>query len=58
MMASVYSQKTRFDLNIKDQTVRDVLKTIEKESNFRFFYNDEFNDLDNKLTFSVKQTNQ
>lgn len=56
MMASVYSQKARFDLDIKDQTVRDVLKTIEKESEFRFFYNDEFTDLDKKLTFSV--TNQ
>ncbi len=44
LMASVYSQKTRFDLDIKDQTVRDVLKTIENESLFRFFYNDEFTD--------------
>lgn len=53
MMASVYSQKTRFDLDIKDQSVRDVLKTIEKESLFRFFYNDEFTDLDKKLTLST-----
>ena len=42
MMASVYSQNARFDLDIKDQSVRDILKTIEKESLFRFFYNDEF----------------
>ena len=53
MMASVYSQKTRFDLDIKDQSVRDVLKTIENESLFRFFYNDEFTALDKKLTFST-----
>jgi TonB-linked SusC/RagA family outer membrane protein len=53
LMASVYSQKARFDLDIKDQSVRDVLKTIEKGSEFRFFYNDEFSDLDKKLTFSV-----
>jgi TonB-dependent starch-binding outer membrane protein SusC len=52
MMASVYSQKTRFDLDIKDQSLRDVLKTIENESLFRFFYNDEFTDLDKKLTFT------
>ncbi len=51
-MASVYSQKTRFDLDIRDQSVRDVLKTIENESLFRFFYNDEFNVLDKKVTFS------
>jgi hypothetical protein len=53
MMASVYSQNARFNLEIKDQSVRDVLKTIEKESEFRFFYNDEFTDLDRKLSFSV-----
>jgi TonB-dependent starch-binding outer membrane protein SusC len=53
MMASVYSQKTRFDLNVKDLTVRDVLKTIESESRFRFFYNDEFKDLDRKLSMNI-----
>jgi TonB-dependent starch-binding outer membrane protein SusC len=53
IMASVYSQQARFDLDIKDQTVRDVLKAIEKESQFRFFYNDEFSDLNKKVTFST-----
>jgi TonB-dependent starch-binding outer membrane protein SusC len=53
MMASVYSQNARFNLDVKDQSVRDVLKTIEKESDFRFFYNDEFTDLDKKLTFAL-----
>jgi len=45
IMASVYSQEARFDLDIKDQTVRDVLRNIENQSKFRFFYNDEFTDL-------------
>ena len=53
MMASVYSQSARFDLNIKDQSVRDVLKIIENESQFRFFYNDDFTDLNKTLTFST-----
>lgn len=53
LMASVYSQKARFDFEIKNQTVREILKTIEKESDFRFFYNDDFADLSKKLTFSV-----
>jgi TonB-linked SusC/RagA family outer membrane protein len=53
LIASVYSQQARFYLDIKDQSVRDILKTIEKESQFRFFYNDEFTDLDKKLTFSA-----
>jgi TonB-dependent SusC/RagA subfamily outer membrane receptor len=53
MMASVYSQNARFDLEINDQSVRDVLRTIEEESNFRFFFNDDFKDLDKKITFSA-----
>ncbi|MCE5347349.1 MAG: SusC/RagA family TonB-linked outer membrane protein [Bacteroidales bacterium] len=53
LMASAYSQKARFDLNINDQSIRDVFKTIENESEFRFFYNDEFTDLDRKLSFSI-----
>jgi TonB-linked SusC/RagA family outer membrane protein len=53
LMASVYSQNTRFNLDVQDQSVRDILKTIEKESEFRFFYNDEFTDLDKNLTFST-----
>jgi TonB-dependent starch-binding outer membrane protein SusC len=53
MMASVYSQKARFDMDIKNESIRDILKTIERESEFRFFYNDEFNDLDKKLTFAI-----
>ncbi len=53
-MASIYSQMARFDFEIKDQTVRDVLKTIEKGTQFRFFYNDEFTDLNKKLTFSAR----
>lgn len=54
-LASVYSQNAKFDLSVKDQTVRDILKMIEGDSQFRFFYNAEFADLDKKLTFSVKQ---
>jgi TonB-dependent starch-binding outer membrane protein SusC len=53
VMASVYSQNSRFDLQIEDMSVRDILRTIENESKFRFFYNDEFTDLDKKLTFSI-----
>jgi len=53
LVASVYSQQAKFDLSVTDQSVRDILKTIEKESLFRFFYNDEFTDLDRKLTFST-----
>lgn len=51
--ASVYSQNARFNLEAQDQAIRDVLKTIEKSSDFRFFYNDDFIDLDKKVTISA-----
>lgn len=53
MLASVYSQNARFDLNVTNQSVRDVLKIIEDESQFRFFYNDDFTDLNKTLTLST-----
>ncbi|MBN1181659.1 MAG: SusC/RagA family TonB-linked outer membrane protein [Bacteroidales bacterium] len=54
LMASVYSQNTKFNLEIRDQSIRDVLKTIEKQSKFRFFYNDDFNDLDKKIIVTAE----
>lgn len=35
---SIYSQNTKLNLNIKNQTIRDVFKEIEAKSNFHFFY--------------------
>ena len=53
IFASAYSQSARFNLEANDQAIRDVLKTIEKSSDFRFFYNDDFTDLDKKVTISA-----
>ncbi|MEN8249101.1 MAG: TonB-dependent receptor [Bacteroidota bacterium] len=36
--ATVYSQATKFNLKLEKQQVADVLKEIEENSNFRFFY--------------------
>lgn len=36
--ASVYSQKTKFSFDLKNQKVEDILREIEEKSNFRFFY--------------------
>lgn len=38
--ANVYSQST-INLNVQDKSLRDVLKTIEQRSSFRFFYSDD-----------------
>jgi TonB-linked SusC/RagA family outer membrane protein len=40
-------------LDIKGQSIREVLRTIESQTNFRFFYNDEFTDLNKTVTCNV-----
>ena len=50
--ATVYSQKLSID--VKNQTLRDVLKIIENESNFRFFYNDQLTGLNNIVTIKTE----
>lgn len=52
--ASAYSQNERINMEIKDKTVREALKSIEKQSHFRFFYNDDFIDLDKKLNIVLE----
>ncbi len=52
--ASVYSQTTRLDLKVENKSMREVLKLIEQESNFRFFYNDEFNELTKNVNIEVE----
>jgi TonB-dependent starch-binding outer membrane protein SusC len=37
--ASVYSQQTKLSLNVKNTTVKDVLKMIEEKSEYSFMYN-------------------
>lgn len=50
---SVYSQNKLLNLDVKETSIRDVLKAIEKQSSFRFFYNDEFTDLNKSVTLSI-----
>ncbi len=50
--ATIYSQKLSVDL--KNETLRDVLKTIESESNYRFFYNDQLSGLNQKVTLKAE----
>jgi TonB-linked SusC/RagA family outer membrane protein len=52
--ASLYSQSTALDLSVNQKSVREVLKTIEKQSNFRFFYNEEFSDLNKTVSLDLK----
>lgn len=52
--AKMYSQVTKFSYDFRGKTVREVFNILEKNSNFRFFYNDNFNYIDQKVNIVVK----
>jgi TonB-linked SusC/RagA family outer membrane protein len=52
--ASIYSQGTRLEYAANDKTLKEILKDIEKETEFRFFYNDDFNVLNKVTSINVK----
>lgn len=57
-MAEVsYSQTTYFTLEARQQTVKEVIHKIEKESEYIFFYLDNSIDLSRKVSVNVKQEN-
>ena len=49
-----YSQTVRISLNMKNSTVKEVLKKIENSSEFTFFYNDEIIDVDKRVTLNAE----
>jgi len=52
--ASAYSQSTKFSLDLKEKSIREVFHLIEDQSQFRFFYNDDFKLIDEKVDVNVK----
>ncbi len=55
--ASGYSQNTRFTLDLNGKTVREVFQLIEDQSQFRFFYNDDFSYIDNVVSIDIENNN-
>jgi TonB-linked SusC/RagA family outer membrane protein len=51
---SVYSQNTMLTLNMKNKTIEDVFREIERNSEFIFFYNDNVVELSRKVNVSVE----
>ncbi len=51
--ASVYSQDARLSLSVDQVSFRETLKLIEKQSDYRFFYNDELTDLNKMVSLQV-----
>ncbi len=57
LSASVYSQNLKLSLDLRDQTVKEVLQKIEEQSEFRFFYNEQFVDLTRKVSVTSENKN-
>src|SRR5512133_2092137 len=57
LSASVYSQNTRFTVDLNGKSVREVFQFIENESEFRFFYNDDFSYIDEVVNLNIKDEN-
>ncbi|MDR1667112.1 MAG: secretin and TonB N-terminal domain-containing protein [Bacteroidales bacterium] len=55
--ATSYSQTAKFNLQVETVTIKSALKMIEKQSEFRFFYNSDLADLDKKVTLSIRNKN-
>jgi TonB-dependent starch-binding outer membrane protein SusC len=53
MSASVYSQ-TRLTIESKNKPVKEVLRDIENQSEFRFFYNEDFVDMNRMVGFNIQ----
>ncbi len=43
-----------FDIKMKNATVRDVLKTVESKTNYRFFFSDDFADIYKKVSVDIE----
>ena len=52
--ASSYSQTTRLSVSIKDGTVFELMKFVEKNSEYVFLYRDEVLNLEKKITVEME----
>ena len=53
--ASVYSQQTKLSISLKDASVREVLRTIEDQSEFFFLYKNENIDVNRIVNVDIKE---
>ena len=54
--ANTYSQKTKLSLDIENKSIESVLfDTVEKETDFKFFYENSSVDLGRKVTFKIQK---
>lgn len=53
--SSTYSQQTKFTLSGQNVSIRDVLSNIESKSEFRFFFNSELINLDQRVNYNIDE---
>ncbi len=52
LSANVYSQTKKLDISLTDVTIKDVLKNVESQSDYRFFYNDDLSNINRRITIN------
>ena len=57
MNTGVFAQSSKIDLRIENSSLKEILNTIEKKSNFIFIYNSSIFNLNLKKSISVKDEN-
>ena len=53
--SNLYAQEVSLNLNVRNQTIESVLKEIEKQTEFTFFYNTSQIDLNKKVSIQVSR---
>lgn len=48
------SQSSKLDLNVSNKSLSDVIKTIESQSGYRFFYSDNYRELHDLVSINIK----
>ncbi len=56
VVASDFAQNINLSKDIRNTSIKEVLKTIEIQSSYRFFYSDDFDVLDKKVTLKAQNT--
>jgi TonB-linked SusC/RagA family outer membrane protein len=55
--AALYSQDAKLSVAVNDKSLIDVIRIIEKQSNYRFFFSDNYQDLNSLVTINAKDKN-
>ncbi|MGV8093174.1 MAG: TonB-dependent receptor [Mangrovibacterium sp.] len=55
--ASTYSQQVKFNLKVENVTVREVFEKIEESSEFILFYNEDYVDVNRKVSINAEEKN-